>query len=40
MTLQTFWLPAGILLLQLTGFSALNLHFVPFAQQQAVFTPG
>jgi len=37
LTSQTFWLLAGILLLQVTGFSALNFHFVPFAEQQAGF---
>jgi len=35
----TFWLLAGIFLLQLTGVSALNFHFVPFATQEAGFTP-
>jgi len=37
---QTFWLLTAILLLQVTAFSALNFHFVPFAEQQAGFTPG
>ena len=35
----TFWLLIGIFLLQLTGVSALNFHFVPFAIQQIGFTP-
>jgi MFS family permease len=35
---QTFWLLIGIFLLQVTGLSALNFHFVPFAEQQAGFT--
>jgi MFS family permease len=36
---QTFWLILVIFLLQFTGLSALNVHFVPFAEQQAGFTP-
>jgi predicted MFS family arabinose efflux permease len=35
---QTFWLLISIFLLQVTGLSALNFHFVPFAEQQAGFT--
>jgi MFS family permease len=35
----TFWLLVGIFLLQLTGVSALNFHFVPFAIQEIGFTP-
>jgi MFS family permease len=35
----TFWLLLGIFLLQLTGVSALNFHFVPFAIKQLGFTP-
>jgi MFS family permease len=34
----TFWLVAGVFLLQITGVSALNFHFVPFAEQEAGFT--
>jgi MFS family permease len=34
----TFWLLAGIFLLQITGVSVLNLHFVPFATQEIGFT--
>jgi MFS family permease len=34
----TFWLLVGIFLLQLTGVSALNFHFVPFAEQEIGFT--
>jgi predicted MFS family arabinose efflux permease len=36
---STFWLLVGIFLLQLTGVSALNFHFVPFAIKQLEFTP-
>jgi MFS family permease len=35
----TFWLLVGVFLLQLTGVSALNFHFVPFAIQEIGFTP-
>jgi MFS family permease len=35
----TFWLLVGVFLLQLTGVSALNFHFVPFAIKQLGFTP-
>jgi len=35
----TFWLLFGVFLLQLTGVSALNFHFVPFAIQEIGFTP-
>ncbi len=35
----TFWLLVTIFLLQLTGVSALNFHFVPFAIKQLEFTP-
>ncbi len=35
----TFWLLVGIFLLQLTGVSALNFHFVPFAIQEIGCTP-
>ena len=35
----TFWLLAGVFVLQLIGVSALNFHFVPFATQEAGFTP-
>ena len=35
---QTFWLLIAIFQLQVTGLSALNFHFVPFAEQQAGFT--
>jgi MFS family permease len=35
----TFWLLVGVFLLQLTGVSALNFHFVPFAIQEIRFTP-
>jgi MFS family permease len=35
----TFWVLVGIFLLQLTGVSALNFHFVPFAIQEIGFTP-
>jgi MFS family permease len=35
----TFWLLVGVFLLQLTGVSALNFHFVPFAIKQLEFTP-
>jgi MFS family permease len=35
----TFWLLAGIFLLQLTAVSGLSFHFVPFATQEAGFTP-
>ena len=38
-TTLTFWLLIGIFLLQLTGVSALNFHFVPFAIQEIGFTP-
>ena len=34
-----FWLLLGIFLLQLSGVSALNFHFVPFAIQEIGFTP-
>jgi MFS family permease len=34
----TFWLLVGVFLLQLIGVSALNFHFVPFAEQEAGFT--
>jgi MFS family permease len=34
----TFWLLVTVFLLQLTGVSALNFHFVPFAIQQLEFT--
>ena len=34
----TFWLLAGVFLLQITGVSVLNLHFVPFATQEIGFT--
>jgi len=35
----TFWLLVGVFLLQLSGVSALNFHFVPFAIKQLEFTP-
>jgi MFS family permease len=35
----TFWLLAGVFVLQLTGVAALNFHFVPFADQEIGFTP-
>jgi len=35
----TFWLLAGVFVLQLTGVAALNFHFVPFADQEMGFTP-
>jgi MFS family permease len=35
---QTFWLLVGIYILQLMGLSALNFHFIPFAEQEARFT--
>jgi MFS family permease len=35
----TFWLLVSVFLLQLTGVSALNFHFVPFAIKQLEFTP-
>jgi OFA family oxalate/formate antiporter-like MFS transporter len=35
---QAFWLLIGIYILQLIGLSALNFHFVPFAQQEAGFS--
>ena len=35
----TFWLLVAVFLLQLTGVSALNFHFVPFATQEFGFTP-
>jgi MFS family permease len=35
----TFWLLVTVFLLQLTGVSALNFHFVPFAIKQLEFTP-
>jgi len=34
----TFWLLVGVFLLQITGVSALNFHFVPFASQEIGFT--
>ncbi|MDB4433457.1 MFS transporter, partial [bacterium] len=34
----TFWLVAGLFVLQLTGVSALNFHFVPFVDQEIEFT--
>jgi MFS family permease len=34
----TFWLLVAIFLLQLTGVSALNFHFVPFVEQEVGFT--
>ncbi len=34
----TFWLLVAVFLLQLTGVSALNFHFVPFAIKQLQFT--
>jgi len=33
-----FWLLVGVFLLQITGVSALNFHFVPFAEQEVGFT--
>jgi MFS family permease len=36
-TTLTFWLLIGIFLLQLTGVSALNFHFVPFAMYEIGF---
>lgn len=33
----TFWLLVAVFLLQITGVSALNFHFVPFATQQLGF---
>jgi MFS family permease len=38
-TTATFWTLVGIFLLHLTGVSALNFHFVPFATQQIGFNP-
>jgi MFS family permease len=35
----TFWLLVTVFLLQLSGVSALNFHFVPFAIKQLEFTP-
>ena len=35
----TFWMLVAVFLLQLTGVSALNFHFVPFAIKQLEFTP-
>ena len=35
----TFWMVVAVFLLQLTGVSALNFHFVPFAIKQLEFTP-
>ena len=35
----TFWLLVGVFLLQLIGVAALNFHFLPFATQEAGFTP-
>jgi MFS family permease len=35
----TFWLLVAVFLLQLTGVSALNFHFVPLAIKQLQFTP-
>jgi predicted MFS family arabinose efflux permease len=35
----TFWLLIGIFLLQVTGLSALNVHFVPFVELEVGFTP-
>jgi MFS family permease len=34
----TFWLLVAVFLLQITGVSALNFHFVPFAEQEVGFT--
>ena len=34
----TFWLLVGVFLLQITAVSALNFHFVPFANQEIGFT--
>jgi MFS family permease len=34
---RTFWLLAGVFLLQLIGVGALNFHFVPFATQELGF---
>jgi predicted MFS family arabinose efflux permease len=36
---STFWLLLSIYLLQLTGVSAMNFHFVPFATQELGFDP-
>jgi predicted MFS family arabinose efflux permease len=38
LTSQTFWLLFAISVLLFTGLSALNFHFVPFAEQEAGFT--
>jgi predicted MFS family arabinose efflux permease len=35
---QTFWLLAGVFVLQATCFSALNFHFVPFLEQEVKFS--
>jgi MFS family permease len=37
-TSWTFWLLAVTFVLQFTGVSALNFHFVPFAEQEAGFS--
>jgi len=36
---SSFWLIFAVYVLQLVGLSAVNFHFVPFAVQQAKFTP-
>ncbi len=36
---SSFWLIFTVYVLQLVGLSAINFHFVPFAVQEAKFTP-
>jgi len=36
---SSFWLIFAVYVLQLVGLSAINFHFVPFAIQEAKFTP-